>query len=232
MTAFSLPCSLRSAYAIISPHTAREKHQVGVSKRGHFSPRLPPLSPRALTKVLLKVGAVKGSGRRAQVLVDPASITALQRHHALDHTGSLRSECPVPDSPSTDFLRSTGEVTDELQARGRISSRSLVERVVAPPKKTHMQSRVTSSSDLAQSASCADLVELGLLCRRVAKLLRKALLEGDREGDDEISRVVLIDPGLDLGEPFHTESKAMGMSASVTFNSTEASTHHLFFLRM
>ena len=61
---------------------------------------------------------------------------------------------------------------------------------------TDPQATVTSLSNLAQSALAA-----GVLLRLLALLFRQQtqpLLERDREGDDGVPGVVLIDPGLDL----------------------------------
>ena len=81
----------------------------------------------------------------------------------------------MTDGPRADLIRTASEVTDELQAR------------------------VTGDGDLAQVARSADL--LLLLSLLLRSHLCKTLLESDGEGDERVARVVLVDPGLDLGQP-------------------------------
>ena len=64
-----------------------------------------------------------------------------------------------------------------------------------------MKTGVAGGGDLAQSGGDAELLELLLLLLGRRELGREALLEGDGEGDERVSRVVLVDPCLDLGQP-------------------------------
>ena len=60
---------------------------------------------------------------------------------------------------------------------------------------------VACGGDLAQRAVRADLLLLlGALLVRLHE--SETLLERDREGDEGVAGVVLVDPGLDLREPF------------------------------
>lgn len=93
----------------------------------------------------------------------------------VDNTSCLGRLGTSPDRPSTDLIRPTSKVPDEI------------ERVV------------TGLGDLGQRASSTrGFLFLLLLFGGEAN---EALFEGNRERDEEISGVVLIDPGLDFGEP-------------------------------
>jgi hypothetical protein len=66
-----------------------------------------------------------------------------------------------------------------------------------------IQARVTRRGDLSQGAG-VDLAHtqlLGLLNLLLVRHGHEPLLERDRERDERVSRVVLVDPSLDLGEP-------------------------------
>ena len=79
------------------------------------------------------------------------------------------------------------------------SSRDLAEK---NERRTNAEHLVTSLHDLAHLTGSAELLELLLEALRVVdKLGREALLERDREWQQDVARRVLVDPGLDLGEP-------------------------------
>jgi hypothetical protein len=86
---------------------------------------------------------------------------------------------------------------------------------------------VSSLGDLAEGTSGTELGELSLLGSWVSKVLSKTLLQCDGVGDEEISGVVLVDPGLDLGEPAVQRASDAEIGAVGS-----QGTHHLFFLRM
>jgi len=97
----------------------------------------------------------------------------------VDDTSSSGGLGTLADGPGADLIGTTGEVTDELERS------------------------VTRGGDTAESRrrllAEAESLTLGNLL-----LLRhhnEALLKSDREGDEKVSGVVLVDPGLDLREP-------------------------------
>ena len=53
--------------------------------------------------------------------------------------------------------------------------------------------------DLGQCTLCSDL--LFLLLALLIRETREALLECDGEGNEQVARVLLVDPRLDLGQP-------------------------------
>jgi len=67
-------------------------------------------------------------------------------------------------------------------------------------KTTHIKARVSRVRDLAEDTCGSDLL---LLFRAllVAGHLRQPLLERDGEGNDEIARIMFVDPCFDLGKP-------------------------------
>ena len=96
-------------------------------------------------------------------------------HYLLNDTSRLRSLRPSPDRPRAYLIGSTREVPDEVERR------------------------VARSGDLGQRTVRADL--LLLLGALLFREQREALLERDGEGDERVAGVVLVDPGLDLGQP-------------------------------
>jgi RNase P protein component len=68
-----------------------------------------------------------------------------------------------------------------------------------------MQTSIPRGGNLAQRTHRAQLVQLGLLRHRIAKLLREAFLERDGERDEQVSGVVLVNPGFDFREPVRVE---------------------------
>ena len=104
------------------------------------------------------------------------AVSSYHSHNLLDDTSCLRSLRPSPDRPRAYLIWSTREVPDEVERR------------------------VARSGDLRQRAVRADL--LLLLGALLVREGHEALLEGDGEGDERVAGVVLVDPGLDLGEPF------------------------------
>lgn len=67
---------------------------------------------------------------------------------------------------------------------------------------TNVEALVPNLHDLANLTLGANLLELGGEgLGVVGKLHGEALLERDREGDQEVAGGVLVDPGLDLGQP-------------------------------
>jgi hypothetical protein len=93
----------------------------------------------------------------------------------VNDTSSSRCLGSLSNGPRSNLVRSTSKEPDQVQRR------------------------VSGSRNLAQSAGRADLflLLLGLLLTHILE----SLLESDREGDQEITWVVLIDPSLDLGQP-------------------------------
>lgn len=68
--------------------------------------------------------------------------------------------------------------------------------------KTNVERLVTDLHDLADLRVGADLGELLSEASGVVGVLdSEALLEGDGEGDEQVSGVVLVDPRLDLRKP-------------------------------
>lgn len=97
----------------------------------------------------------------------------------MDDTGSLRRLDALADGPGADLVGTTGEVADQVE--------DLVAR------------RRDLAEDRGVLLAQAELLALGL-----GLLLRQtdeALLESNRKGDESVSRVVLVDPRLDLGKP-------------------------------
>jgi hypothetical protein len=109
------------------------------------------------------------------------------------------------------------EVSDQAEGRwerveGRIKVDSMVSQILPCSKGgkragDELKRLVTSGDDLGQSRG---LTEPDGLCQtELLELLSlllpregdETLLEGDGEGEEEISGVVLVDPGLDLREP-------------------------------
>ena len=93
----------------------------------------------------------------------------------MNDSGSLGRLGSLPDGPRSDLVGSTGKEPDQVEGS------------------------VPSGGDLAQRARSSDLFLL-LLGFFLAHVL-EPLFESDREGDQEIARVVLVDPSLDLGQP-------------------------------
>lgn len=93
----------------------------------------------------------------------------------MDDSGSLGRLCPLPDGPCSNLVGSTGEEPDQVQTS------------------------IPGRGDLAQRAGGSDL--LLLLPSFLLAHVLEPLFERDREGDQEITRVVLVDPSLDLGQP-------------------------------
>jgi hypothetical protein len=90
------------------------------------------------------------------------------------------------------------------QVKYRMSCRGwtiISPRFVERSDSTHVKTVVSSLGNLSKRTGNTKLVQLGLLSNWVSKVLRETLLQRDRVGDEEISGVVLVDPGLDLGEP-------------------------------
>jgi len=87
----------------------------------------------------------------------------------------LRSLGTPSDGPSTNFVRAAGEVANE------------VERIVA------------GMCNLGEVASGTNFCFFFLLF--FGREARETLFERDGEGDEEVARVVGVDPSLDLGEP-------------------------------
>lgn len=90
----------------------------------------------------------------------------------MNDTGSLGSLCSLPDGPGSDFIRTTGEESNQVERS------------------------VTSRGDLAQCTGSSDL--LFLLQSFFLTHVSETLLKLDREGNQEITRVVLVNPSLDL----------------------------------
>lgn len=97
----------------------------------------------------------------------------------VDDTSSLRSLDAFADGPSTNLVGASGEVADEVKRS------------------------VTRGGDLAKSRRVllAEAKLLTLLSSLLVAHRDKTLLEGNREGNELVSRVVLVDPRLDLGQP-------------------------------
>jgi hypothetical protein len=73
-----------------------------------------------------------------------------------------------------------------------------------------VEGTVTDLHDLADLRVGADLGELLSETSGVVGVLDgETLLEGNREGNEQVSRVVLVDPRLDLGEPGENEKSAV-----------------------
>jgi hypothetical protein len=88
----------------------------------------------------------------------------------------LRCLGALPNCPCADFIGTTSKVPDQIQAS------------------------ISSLSDLSECARCTGF--LFGLCSLFIIQASKALLERNRERNEWITRVVGIDPSLDLGEPF------------------------------
>lgn len=118
----------------------------------------------------------------------------------LDDTGGLWCLRTLADCPRADLDGTTGEVADEVQAG------------------------VTRLCDLPECAGGADL--LLFLRALFVRHANQALLQCDGEGDERVTGVVLVDPGLDLREPVTDYGYTM------VKRRRSACTYHLFFLRM
>lgn len=97
----------------------------------------------------------------------------------VDDTSSLRCLDTVAHSPGADLLGSTGKVADEVERR------------------------VARGGDLAEGrgALLAEAKSLALCGLLLVRHGDETLLKRDGEGNKLVSRVVLVDPALDLGEP-------------------------------
>ena len=68
-----------------------------------------------------------------------------------------------------------------------------------------MERSVSSGGNLVERTSRSQVFEF-FLSSGVVGHLNESFLERDGEGDEEISRVVFVDPGFDLCEPVHIVS--------------------------
>ena len=129
-----------------------------------------------------------------------------RRQDVLNDTSGLRCFGTLPDSPCANFDGSAGEVANKLHIKVSTSDNKLSEL-------THFQAAVTGVSDLGQCASCADL-----LLFRPLFLIRghrgQTFFKGNRERDEGIASVVLINPFLDLWEP----NERRGLDGHVMIN--------------
>lgn len=118
----------------------------------------------------------------------------------LDDTGRLWRLRSLPDRPRSDFVWSTGEVTDELyQTQDFVSPDPTISKLWMDGNRTNLKTRVTGLRNLAQRARRPDLLLfLGLL---LVRHRCKALLKSDGEGDERITRVLFVDPGFDFRQP-------------------------------
>lgn len=111
---------------------------------------------------------------------------------ALDDTGSLWRFRAAADRPRADLVGSTCEVVDQLMQRACRSVRG-EERKAG---RTYVKAGVTNMCDPGECTLGADLLLfLGLFFWRHE---RQPLLKRDGERNEQVTRVVLVDPRLDL----------------------------------
>jgi hypothetical protein len=145
-------------------------------------------------EVLLEVGAEE----RAKSGQNEGKEGKEGRRDELDNTSGGRRLGALTDGPRTDFLRSAGEVVDELRKGGGQCQGNREEG----DRRTDVEGTVTDLHDLADLRVGADLGKLLSETSGVVGVLDgETLLEGNREGNEQVSGVVLVDPRLDLGEP-------------------------------
>ena len=95
----------------------------------------------------------------------------------MDHPGSLRRLCPIPNSPLPHLIRPCCKEAAEIKH--------------LPHGRDY----------LGQRRLRTELFTF-LLCVRLSLKTREALLEGDRERQYRIARCVFFDPFSDLGKMF------------------------------